>query len=200
MVKQQALKLAGEGYRVLIPDIYNGKVGVDKEEAAHLMGNLDWMKAKDDLVRCAAFLKAEGSPKVGATGFCMGGALSMVGAQHSPDVVCAAPFYGIAGAELCQPETLKKPIEGHFGTLDDHAGFSDPASAQALQAKLDQAGVGGKVWMYEGVGHGFLNPTPDSANVAEGVNVATGFPAANKDMQDLAWQRLFAFFEKHVKN
>ena len=24
MVKQQALKLAGEGYRVLIPDVYNG--------------------------------------------------------------------------------------------------------------------------------------------------------------------------------
>ncbi len=30
---------------MLIPDIYKGAVGVDKEEASHLMGALDWCAA-----------------------------------------------------------------------------------------------------------------------------------------------------------
>jgi carboxymethylenebutenolidase len=41
-VKAHATKLAASGFRVLIPDIYKGAVGVDKEEASHLMSNLDW--------------------------------------------------------------------------------------------------------------------------------------------------------------
>lgn len=41
-VKAHATRLSNSGFRVVIPDIYKGKVGVDKEEAAHLMNNLDW--------------------------------------------------------------------------------------------------------------------------------------------------------------
>ena len=36
-IKDKASKIADEGgYRVLVPDIYKGKVGVDAEEASHL--------------------------------------------------------------------------------------------------------------------------------------------------------------------
>lgn len=66
----------------------------------------------------AAALKAAGSPKVGITGFCMGGALSCAGVQHSADISAAAPYYGIAGAQLFQPETVKKPVQLHFGAED----------------------------------------------------------------------------------
>ena len=31
-----------QGYRCLIPDLYKGKLGVNVEEAHHLMSNLDW--------------------------------------------------------------------------------------------------------------------------------------------------------------
>lgn len=37
IIKQQATLLQGAtGYRVLIPDLYKGKIGVDKEEAHHV--------------------------------------------------------------------------------------------------------------------------------------------------------------------
>lgn len=30
------------GYRVLVPDLYKGKLGVDKEEAHHVSSNISW--------------------------------------------------------------------------------------------------------------------------------------------------------------
>ena len=41
-VKSIAKKIAARGYRAPIPDLYRGKIGVDAEEAHHLMTNLDW--------------------------------------------------------------------------------------------------------------------------------------------------------------
>ncbi len=75
---------------MLVPDLYKGKLGVDKEEASHLMSNLDWDVAAREIAQAAAHLRAEGSPKVGATGFCMGGALTLVGAATCDDITCGA--------------------------------------------------------------------------------------------------------------
>jgi len=44
-IKAHALKIAARGYRVLIPDIYKGKLGVSVEEAHHHMETLDFPKA-----------------------------------------------------------------------------------------------------------------------------------------------------------
>ena len=65
VVKEQAAKLAAKGgFRCLIPDLYKGKVGVDAEEASHLMGALDFNAAVVELQAAVAWLKAEGSPQV----------------------------------------------------------------------------------------------------------------------------------------
>lgn len=36
IVKQQAQMIAAKGFRVLIPDLYKGVIGVDREEAGHV--------------------------------------------------------------------------------------------------------------------------------------------------------------------
>ena len=42
-IQRQALKLSEDGgFRCIVPDLYKGKLGVDVEEAHHLMSNLDW--------------------------------------------------------------------------------------------------------------------------------------------------------------
>ncbi len=199
-IRRQGELLESAGFRVLIPDLYNGRVGVDKEEASHLMGNLDWMKAQDELVAAARFLREEGSPRVGTLGFCMGGVLSLVGAQASPDVSCAVVFYGTPGAppRPCQPETIKKPVQGHFGELDDLEDFSDPAAAKVLAAQLQQAGSGGEVFSYPGVGHAFMNVNPDAPEVREGVTTLTGFPPRDEAVQALAAERVQKFLLQHL--
>jgi dienelactone hydrolase len=49
-VRQHAAFIASKGYRAIVPDLYRGKLGLDAEEAHHLMTNLDFPGA----VRCGA--------------------------------------------------------------------------------------------------------------------------------------------------
>jgi carboxymethylenebutenolidase len=56
--------------RALIPDLYRGKVGLDVAGAQHLMEGLDWQGAVKD-IRGSVNWKANGSSKVGVTGYCM---------------------------------------------------------------------------------------------------------------------------------
>ena len=53
--------------------------------------------------------------------------------------------------------------------------------------------------IYDGVGHGFMNSAPDKPKISDDVSVETGFPPAQKDVQQLAFERLEAFFAKHLK-
>lgn len=49
IIKAHALKInkAG-GYRCLVPDLYKGKIGVDKEEAAHVRGIASILCCEED--------------------------------------------------------------------------------------------------------------------------------------------------------
>ena len=132
---QKALRLAQHGYRVLVPDIYKGKKGVNAEEASHLMGELDFPKAIEEISIAAQYLKKTGSPAVGVVGFCMGGALTLGALAASDDIVAGAPFYGV-NFGLFDAKKLNKPVQGHFGALDTMEGFSDPATGARLEKEL----------------------------------------------------------------
>ena len=68
---KKAQKLAESGFRVLVPDIYKGKIGVTAEEASHLMDELDFPKAIQEICTAAKWLKVTGAQSVGVTGFCI---------------------------------------------------------------------------------------------------------------------------------
>ena len=109
---QKALRLAQHGYRVLIPDIYKGKKGVNAEEASHLMGELDFPKAIEEIGIAAQYLKKTGSPRVGVVGFCMGGALALGALAASDDILVGAPFYGV-NFGLFDSKTFSVPKLGY---------------------------------------------------------------------------------------
>ena len=64
-----------------------------------LMDNLDFKAATEEIKTAAGWLREQGAPKVGVTGFCMGGALTFLGAEYAGVDACA-PFYGTPPAEL----------------------------------------------------------------------------------------------------
>ena len=199
LIKSHAEAVVAQGYRVAVPDIYKGAVGVDAEEASHLMGNLDFPGAVAEIGELSATLRAEGSPKVGVVGFCMGGALTLGAASKAP-FDAAAPFYGV-NFDLLDAAALKDtPVQGHFGKLDEMVGFSDPTAAAQLEAVLKAAGNDAvECHLYDGVGHAFMNASPAPFATFDAREEALGFPAHDPTAAETAWTRLFAFLGEHLK-
>nr|KAG5687305.1 hypothetical protein BaRGS_016906 [Batillaria attramentaria] len=184
-IQDEAKQLGKDGsFVTIVPDLYRGKVATDNEEAGHLMSNLDWQGAVQDIRACARYLKQQGCSKVGVTGFCMGGALSLAAAALVQEVDAAAPFYGIPSPELCDVSKIKIPVQCHFGTDDEMAGFSCAESQKKLKAKLKEGNVNFEFHEYKGAKHAFTNATrKDNFN-----------PEAFKT----SFERVIAFFKKNL--
>mmetsp|Transcript_16091 Transcript_16091/g.46938 ORF Transcript_16091/g.46938 Transcript_16091/m.46938 type:complete len:576 (+) Transcript_16091:46-1773(+) len=198
-VIRHAERIARAGYRVLVPDLYRGALGADVEEAHHLMGNLDFPAAVEEICHAATFLKVEGCTRVGVVGWCMGGALALAGASHCDDIACVAPFYGV-NFQLLTAEGLAKPTQAHFGWEDTMVGLSDPESAKQLaEALADADNDDGVVHLYERVGHGFMNEDPAPFESFEERRAKMGMPPYDAEQAELAWSRLFDFLGAHLR-
>ncbi|KXS16714.1 dienelactone hydrolase [Gonapodya prolifera JEL478] len=165
-------------------DLYRGRVTSDPDEANHLMDGLDWPNAVEDVRKAVVFLKEKGAKKVGITGFCMGGALTIAGTVLVPELSAGVCFYGIPPKVLADPAKTAMPTQYHFGSKDAVAGFSDLAAAEGLKKDLTAAGKDvSEFWQYAEGGHAFMN--------------ATG-PGFNKLISAVAWNRTIGFFQKHL--
>ncbi|KAI8852052.1 dienelactone hydrolase family-domain-containing protein [Chytridium lagenaria] len=142
-IKDHAQRIANNtGAKTYVPDLYNGKSTADAEEASHMMGNLDWDKALKSLEDLSTKLQTvDGQPaKLGATGFCMGGALSLAlagrMAKTKTPLNAVVAFYGIPPAKFdVSGIPAKTPVQAHFGSEDNYVGFSDLTAAKALAKK-----------------------------------------------------------------
>ncbi|XP_068658169.1 uncharacterized protein [Aristolochia californica] len=195
-IKNHALQISKfePGYKALIPDLYRGKVGLDVAEAQHLMGGLDWKGAIKDIHASVSWLKANGSEKVGVTGYCMGGALALASAVLVPNIDAVVAFYGVPSPDLADPAQIKAPVQAHFGEQDNFVGFSDITAAKSLGEKLKSSGVPYELHIYPGVGHAFMNTSPDAVKRRKEM----GIKDENKEAADLAWSRLSSWFNRYL--
>ena len=186
-IKGVADKLAGAGYRALVPDLYRGKVALEANEAQHLMDNLNFGDAAGQDVRGAVQYLKKQSKRVGVTGFCMGGALTVLAAVNVPEADLAVIWYGYPPLEYVDAAKITMPLLGHWATQD--AAFPI-AGVDALEAKLRAADVDYEFYRYDAK-HAFANVAADRKNL----------PILKYDAQaaELAWKRTFAFLDKHLK-
>ncbi|MEA3138515.1 MAG: carboxymethylenebutenolidase [Gammaproteobacteria bacterium] len=188
-IKGVADKLAAAGYRALVPDLFRGKVALEAQEAEHLMNSLNFGDAAGQDVRGAVqYLKASGSPKVGVTGFCMGGALTLLAAVNVPELDAAVVWYGVPPLEYVDASKIKIPLMGHFGIRDT---VFPIATVDELEKKLRQSGVTFEFFRYDAK-HAFANETADSKKL--------DFLKYDAKAAELAWQRTVEFLAKHLKN
>jgi len=147
---------ATQGFAVLAVDIYRGKVADSRETAGHLMGGLDFGSAVQDILAAARALKEKGYKKIGITGFCMGGALTIASVASGSEFSAAVPFYGVPDLTKVPLANIKIPVLAHFGDKDEAKGFSDPETAHKLEAAAKEAGVDFTLHMWS-AGHAFMN-------------------------------------------
>jgi len=186
-IRGVAERFALAGYRALVPDLYRGKSTVEAEEAHHLMDGLNFGDAAGQDIRGAVQHLKGGSAKVGVTGYCMGGALTLLAMTQTPEADAGVVWYGCPPLEYVDASKIKAPLQGHWATQDE---FFPIATVDALEAKLSGAGVRYDFHRYL-AHHGFANETA----VGPGRIPATQYDAV---WAQQAWDRSFSFFGKHL--
>jgi carboxymethylenebutenolidase len=180
-MKKKADQLAELGYLALVPDLYRGKIASDADEANHMMTDLDFGDAAQQDVRgCVQHLKEQGAGKVAMSGFCMGGALTILAALMVQEADVGVCFYGIPPAEFADPSKISIPMQFHFANTDD---WCTPEAVDALEAKLKEGGVQHELYRYDAQ-HAFMNETrPDVHDEA---------------CASQAWTRTLAYLDSHL--
>jgi carboxymethylenebutenolidase len=186
-IRGVADKLARSGYRALVPDLYRGKLALEANEAQHLMDGLDFGDAAGQDIRGAVGYLKKQSKKVGITGFCMGGALTVLAAVNVPEADLAVIWYGYPPLEYVDASRIRMPLLGHWAIQDE---VFPIAGVDALEEKLRRAKVDLEFHRYDAK-HAFANEAADRKNM----------PILKYDSHaaDLAWKRTLAFLAKHLK-
>lgn len=186
-IKAVADKLAVAGYQALVPDLYRGKLALEENEAKHLMNDLDFADAAGQDIRGAVqYLKGLGSRKVGITGFCMGGALTLLSSVFVPGLDAVVVWYGYPPLDYVDATKITAPIMGHWASHDDVFAIS---GVDELEKKLTAASVSFEFFRYDAK-HAFANEEADSKNLA--------YLKHDAKAAELAWTRTMAFFKKHL--
>lgn len=184
-VKQQADRLADQGYVALAVDLYRGHSTANPDEAHELMRGMPEDRAIGDLKAGVDFLaqRPDVDPNlIGSIGWCMGGGYSLALATNDPRVHATVMNYGRL---VTDPNTIAKlngPLLGNFGGKDRGIPAADVKAFGAALTKMSKLG---DIKIYDDAGHAFMNP-----NNTEGYNATAA---------DDAQSRIDAFFERNLR-
>jgi carboxymethylenebutenolidase len=166
-IRMMADTLAKEGYVVLAVDLFNGKVASNQEDAGLLSGTVreNPTEAIANLraaVRYLASLENVNASQISSLGWCFGGQQSLQLALNTEPKYPLSSTVIYYGRLVTDPEELSKikwPVLGIFGDQDDSIPVENVTN---FKAALDSIGVPNEIYIYEGVGHAFANPSRDS--------------------------------------
>ncbi|MGE3302148.1 MAG: dienelactone hydrolase family protein [Hyphomonadaceae bacterium] len=199
----QAQRLADLGYLVLLPDMFY-RVGpyepIDRtvvktpedlmKARGPMMASTNVQKAGEDTAGFLAYLdtrKDVAGKKVGTTGYCMGGGMSITAAGTYPDRIAAAAAFhpgGLATDAPISPHLQAPKIKGAvlIGGADKDNFYPREMHAK-MEKALNDAGVRNHCEIYDGALHGWT--MPDGAVYNE--------PAAERH-----WKQLEGFFAENL--
>lgn len=184
-IKQMADSLASQGYVVLAVDLYNGEVATESSRAGELAGMVrsNPQQALANLNSAVDYLQEEqNSDKIASLGWCFGGGQSLLLALNNNETNATVIYYGTLVTDEEQLSEINTPVLGIFGSEDSSIPVE---TVNEFDSALDSLEIENEVYIYEGVGHAFANPS--------GMNYA---PAETQD----AWEKTLAFLEENLKN
>lgn len=184
-IRDLADRLAGDGFTVIAPDLFNGTVlttAVDAEafltsilEGVAHGGSLNRGRIRNSIDAAVDHLLAHRSARgdhAAVVGLSMGAAYATDVAATRPDVVALVCFY--SGIFQAPPDVA---YLGHFASDDE---FYDSAEVTKLEPTL---AAGSAAYVYPGTNHSFLDSDRDEFDA---------------DATELAYERTVAFLRQHL--
>ena len=152
-------RLAGEGFAVVAPDMFDGAVATTIEDAERLASAAD-QQAVDAITLAALDHLAERigpMAKLAALGFSFGAHWAMWSPTQREIVVASVLYYGTTGGSILTEALV--PVLGHFAEDDPYE--SDEWVAE-FESTLKSAGRDVTIHRYPGTGHWFAEPSRDA--------------------------------------
>jgi carboxymethylenebutenolidase len=190
-IRGKADQMAAHGYLALAPDLFERKAWIRCVRNAFTQIRAQSGPAFETLDAARSFLagRADCTGRTGVIGFCMGGGFALLCATRDGFSV-AAINYGEVPKDTEAALAGACPVVGSFGARD-LMGTSHP---ERLQRALTVLQIPHDVEVYPGSGHRFMSP---SSGVGGAVAKVTRMSYQPADAAS-AWQRIYAFFGKHL--
>jgi len=192
-------RFAQAGYYAIAPELYSregGMQGKNFTEMGQISGRVTRAQYLSDIRAGADYAKQQTwarADRLGVTGFCGGGALTLHTAAEYPGVTAAAPWYGQVKRVYSDAPgvdafslvgRIKAPVLGLYGAADPGIPSADVRSFEAELRKAGNASV--EFILYPDAPHAFFSD--DRPQVYK------------KEASEDAWKRCLAFFDKHLKS
>jgi len=183
-IEDVARRAATEGFIAFAPDALSAVGGYpgNDEDGKIMQAKLDRDKIFIDMKNAALFLKNHSlsNGKLGATGFCFGGAVvNYLATELGSDIKAVVPFYGSA-AKIEDVSKIKASLVIQYAENDPRVNEMKDSYEKALtKNKIDF-----KMYTYPGTQHGFHNNST---------------PRYKKKEAKLAWERTIKLFNEKLK-
>jgi carboxymethylenebutenolidase len=197
-------RLADAGFVVLLPDLFYRAGPYEpldvkavfaasdvRKALGPLMSSTDNQRASQDTAAFLTYLDTRSdvaSRKVGTTGYCMGGAISLTVAATYPDrIAAAASFHGgaLATDSELSPHLLADKMKGriYVGAADNDGSYP-PQMAGRLCEALMAASVDHRHDLYVGAAHGWT---------------MSDFPVYDATAAEKHWKQLIGLFDETLR-
>ncbi len=194
--KDVVRRFAHAGFYAISPELFHregGMQGKNFQEMSRVSGQVTRAQYLGDIKAAADYAKQQPwarADRLGATGFCGGGATAMHFATQYPGVTAVVPWYGplgprykdYTGDTFSLVDKLTMPILGLYGEAD---GGIPAADVKRFEAELKKKNSNVEFVLYAGTPHRFFSDdSPQSYK---------------KEAAEDGWKRCVAFFSKHLK-
>ena len=178
-VLKRAEDLRKEGYTVVTPDFFGGRVASTIDEANTLSSSFEKDEAALTLIAEKAVVDlADKVDRVGVVAWSFGAWYTWkMGIAHPDKVHAIALFYGFG------PEAPAGPMPPVLAHLAEQDPYEDVGHAREIEREMKAAGKDVRLELYPGTKHWFDEPSR---------------PEYDRAASELAWRRTAEFLTKHL--
>jgi carboxymethylenebutenolidase len=178
--KELCDRLAEQGYVVLAPDLFAGRIAKTIDEAKELAQNSDSQVVGDTVMAAKDHLLGLTQNKIGVLGFSFGAAWALVAAAYDPGKIAGTVLFYGAYPDM-DFNKVKSKVLGHFCEVDE---WEPIEGVREMEANMKAADVDVTLHFYPKVGHWFMESDRPEYD-----------PASAR----LAWDRTFEFFNSSLR-